>query len=174
LVSLSTMIRLEVPHINVLSKIDLIESYGKLKFDISYYCEVQNLSYLFNKNEKDNKFVKMNKLLSEIVDDFSLVSFQTLNINDKNNLYNLLKIIDKSNGYIYGSLENNNSSILDVIESEFFNDYDNIRDNYLKNDNDEFENDYDIGNKYENDENENENDIDKIENEYENDEIENK
>jgi len=33
-VSLSTMIRLELPHVNVLSKIDLIESYGKLNFDI--------------------------------------------------------------------------------------------------------------------------------------------
>ena len=30
LLSLSTMIHLELPHINVLSKIDLIENYGKL------------------------------------------------------------------------------------------------------------------------------------------------
>lgn len=30
LLSLSTMIHLELPHVNVLSKIDLIESYGKL------------------------------------------------------------------------------------------------------------------------------------------------
>lgn len=30
LLSLSTMLHLELPHINVLSKIDLIESYGKL------------------------------------------------------------------------------------------------------------------------------------------------
>lgn len=30
LLSLSTMLHLELPHINVLSKIDLIENYGKL------------------------------------------------------------------------------------------------------------------------------------------------
>ena len=30
LLSLSTMLHLELPHINVLSKIDLIESYGRL------------------------------------------------------------------------------------------------------------------------------------------------
>ena len=30
LLTLSTMLHLELPHINVLSKIDLIESYGKL------------------------------------------------------------------------------------------------------------------------------------------------
>lgn len=30
LLSLSTMLHLELPHVNVLSKIDLIENYGKL------------------------------------------------------------------------------------------------------------------------------------------------
>ena len=30
LLSLSTMLHLELPHINVLSKIDLVEKYGKL------------------------------------------------------------------------------------------------------------------------------------------------
>lgn len=30
ILSLSTMLHLELPHVNVLSKIDLIESYGKL------------------------------------------------------------------------------------------------------------------------------------------------
>ncbi len=30
LLSLSTLLHLELPHVNVLSKIDLIESYGKL------------------------------------------------------------------------------------------------------------------------------------------------
>lgn len=30
LLSLSTMLHLELPHINVLSKIDLVESYGRL------------------------------------------------------------------------------------------------------------------------------------------------
>lgn len=30
LLSLSTMLHLELPHVNVLSKIDLIESYGRL------------------------------------------------------------------------------------------------------------------------------------------------
>lgn len=33
LLSLKTMIQLELPHVNVLSKIDLVESYGKLGKD---------------------------------------------------------------------------------------------------------------------------------------------
>lgn len=35
LLSLSTMLHLELPHVNVLSKIDLIESYGKLGVDLA-------------------------------------------------------------------------------------------------------------------------------------------
>jgi len=38
LLSLSTMLHMELPHINVLSKIDLIESYGKLGAVITFAC----------------------------------------------------------------------------------------------------------------------------------------
>eukprot|EP01080_Neovahlkampfia_damariscottae_P007186 gene7186-11498_t len=83
-VSLSTMIRLELPHVNVLSKIDLIESYGKLNFDIEYYTEAQNLSYLVDEIKTDHpKFLKLNEVISEFIEDFSLLSFSTLNIQDK-------------------------------------------------------------------------------------------
>jgi hypothetical protein len=42
LLSLSTMLHLELPHINVLSKIDLIESYGKLGAVITFRCQGLN------------------------------------------------------------------------------------------------------------------------------------
>ena len=38
--SLSTMLHLELPHINLLSKVDLIEQYGKLRFNLDFYTEV--------------------------------------------------------------------------------------------------------------------------------------
>lgn len=40
LLSLSTMMHLELPHINLLSKIDLIEQYGELQFNLDFYTEV--------------------------------------------------------------------------------------------------------------------------------------
>ena len=40
LTSLSTMLHLELPHVNLLSKADLIMSYGELDFDLSFYLEV--------------------------------------------------------------------------------------------------------------------------------------
>ena len=39
LTSLNSMMRIELPHINILSKADLIEKYGKLDFDIDFYTE---------------------------------------------------------------------------------------------------------------------------------------
>lgn len=36
--SLSTMIQLELPHVNVFSKVDLIEKYGKLGMNKAYLC----------------------------------------------------------------------------------------------------------------------------------------
>ena len=41
LLSLSTMLHLELPHVNLLSKIDLIQQYGKLHFNLDFYTEVR-------------------------------------------------------------------------------------------------------------------------------------
>ena len=83
LLSLRTMLQLELPHINVLSKIDLIASYGDLPFNLDFYTEVQDLHYLQYELEKDprtwtGKFTALNKAICEIIEDFGLVGFQTL------------------------------------------------------------------------------------------------
>ncbi|KAF5958343.1 hypothetical protein HYC85_005568 [Camellia sinensis] len=44
ILSLSTMLHLELPHINVLSKIDLIESYGKLDVDVVMISSINNIT----------------------------------------------------------------------------------------------------------------------------------
>ncbi|KAJ6321025.1 hypothetical protein OIU76_006363 [Salix suchowensis] len=108
LLSLSTMIHLELPHINVLSKIDLIESYGKLAFNLDFYTDVQDLSYLQHHLDQDPRAAKYRKLTKElcnVVQDFSLVDFTTLDIQDKESVGNLVKLIDRTNGYIFAGLE---------------------------------------------------------------------
>jgi hypothetical protein len=77
------MLQLELPHINVLSKIDLITTYGDLPFNLDYYTEVQDLEYLQYELEKDprtgrGRFVQLNKAICDIVEDFGLVAFHTL------------------------------------------------------------------------------------------------
>uniref|UniRef100_A0A453FDT6 GPN-loop GTPase 2 n=1 Tax=Aegilops tauschii subsp. strangulata TaxID=200361 RepID=A0A453FDT6_AEGTS len=108
LLSLSTMLHLELPHINVLSKIDLIENYGNLAFNLDFYTDVQDLSYLqyhLDQDPRSAKYRKLTKELCDVIDDFSLVNFSTLDIQDKESVGNLVKLIDKSNGYIFSSID---------------------------------------------------------------------
>jgi len=73
--------QLELPHINVLSKIDLLSSYGELLFDLRYYTEVQDLSYLLdnlNQQSRTDKFKALNKAMVELVEEYGLVGFETL------------------------------------------------------------------------------------------------
>ena len=48
LTSLATMLQMELPHVNVLSKADLMEKHGKLNFGVDFYTEVLDLSYLLD------------------------------------------------------------------------------------------------------------------------------
>ena len=43
LLSLGSMLHLELPHVNVLSKADLVEAYGELRFNLDFYTEVSIL-----------------------------------------------------------------------------------------------------------------------------------
>ncbi|WRT67080.1 uncharacterized protein IL334_004046 [Kwoniella shivajii] len=104
LLALRAMLQLEMPHVNVLSKIDLLSTYGELPFDLSYYTEVQDLSYLLARLDSEPraaKFGKLNKAMVELVDDFGLVGFETLAVEDKSSMLNLVRLVDKMTGYIF-------------------------------------------------------------------------
>ncbi|GMN34915.1 hypothetical protein TIFTF001_004980 [Ficus carica] len=108
LLSLSTMLHMELPHVNVLSKIDLIENYGKLAFNLDFYTDVQDLSYLqhhLDQDPRSAKYRKLTKELCDVIEDYSLVNFSTLDIQDKESVGNLVKLIDKCNGYIFAGIE---------------------------------------------------------------------
>lgn len=139
LTSLATMIKLELPHVNVLSKIDLIESMGELgaysciaqpglrltlsipDFNLEFYTDVLDLEELVEELDEDphtRHMQRLNRAIAGLVRDYSLVSFNTLNIQDKHSVYELMKVIDKSNGYVYGALSECNESIMAVAHSE--------------------------------------------------------
>eukprot|EP00049_Salpingoeca_infusionum_P001143 m.45558 g.45558 ORF g.45558 m.45558 type:complete len:322 (+) comp10887_c0_seq1:1115-2080(+) len=104
LVSLSTMMQLELPHVNVLSKIDLVEAYGKLQFNLDFYTDVLDLSYLLDRLEEDTfttRFKALNAALCELVEDFSLVHFHTLSVKDPPLIAKLQQAIDKATGFLY-------------------------------------------------------------------------
>jgi hypothetical protein len=113
------MLQLELPHINVLSKIDLIERNGKLPFNLEYYTDVLDLSYLINRMEDEGerftrKYCALNKAICELIEDYSLVSFYTLNIEDKESVFNLIKAIDKANGFVFTTYLNETSPNSDL------------------------------------------------------------
>ena len=125
LVSLTTMLKLELPHVNVLSKVDLIEQYGELPFSLDYFTEVLDLSYLCDCLDSSmgpgpgpapagrgcgasrgsaSKYSKLNRAMAELVEDFSLVNFVTCAVEDKESMAGVLRLIDKANGYCFGDL----------------------------------------------------------------------
>lgn len=117
LLALRSMLQLDLPHVNVLSKIDLLKQYGALPFNLDFYTEVQDLTYMFPYIEKESptvlgsKYSKLTEAIAEVVMDFGLVSFEVLAIEDKKSMIRLLETIDKANGYLFGTSEVGGDSV---------------------------------------------------------------
>lgn len=98
-----------MPHVNILSKMDLIEMYGELEFGLEFYTDVLDLSYILprlkatsNPNHPlTKKFAKLNKAIAELVEMYNLVSFIPLDIQNQELIINAVKLVDKANGYVY-------------------------------------------------------------------------
>ena len=133
------MVQLEMPHINVLSKIDLMEQFGALPFNLEFFTDLQSLDRLLpyldgapdaaatdQKEEISGeggvgsgtsnlptaahaefraRRRRLHAACCELIDDFGLVSFETLNIQDAASVGRVLSKIDKSNGYVFGASE---------------------------------------------------------------------
>ena len=80
------LLSLELPHINILSKVDLIEKYGKLDFGIDFYTEVLDLEYLVDRMPDEPftaKHKKLTKAITDLVQDYGLVNFIPLSVDSK-------------------------------------------------------------------------------------------
>lgn len=111
LLTLNSMLHMELPTVNVLSKIDSIEKYGTLAMGLDYYTEVMDLEYLLDTLEDvpvSKKFRKLHKTIADVVMDYSLVSFIPVSVEVHSTLMNVMKRIDQANGYVYGSGEERN------------------------------------------------------------------
>jgi GTPase SAR1 family protein len=108
LMSLSTMLQLELPHVNVLSKIDLVENAeGDLPLDLDVFTEMADIGEILavlNDGEGSARFRRLNAALCELVDDFGLVSYHVLNIQSKESVARVIAAADSANGFAYGTL----------------------------------------------------------------------
>ncbi|KAK8831542.1 hypothetical protein WA577_000626 [Blastocystis sp. JDR] len=137
LTSLVTMINLELPSVNILSKIDLISKYGDVEYDLDYYTELPDMTRMLYGVDRKNRnldksvpddedacdeevFVKQAKdpfqqryrklywMLCDIIDDYGLLSYLPLDIQSPTSVQKIVDTIDKANGYsIFESVNQN-------------------------------------------------------------------
>eukprot|EP01065_Artemidia_motanka_P013563 TRINITY_DN17567_c0_g3_i1.p1 TRINITY_DN17567_c0_g3~~TRINITY_DN17567_c0_g3_i1.p1 ORF type:complete len:301 (+),score=89.38 TRINITY_DN17567_c0_g3_i1:285-1187(+) len=101
--SLVSMLQLELPHINVLTKVDLLQTYD-MDFNLDYLVESGDLSQLTAATSEGpqgvpERYRKLTEALSELVEDFPHVSFSTLAVDDAEKMRSLLELVDTANGY---------------------------------------------------------------------------
>lgn len=109
MLSLSAMLKIGLPHINLLTKTDLLKKHmDKLQFGIDFYTEVLDLNYLLESLESDSftsKYNKLNAAFVSIIEDYSLVTFQLVNMNSEESLVKVKHSVDKANGYVFQAEE---------------------------------------------------------------------
>ena len=127
------MLQLDLTQINVLTKIDNLNKYPPLPFNLDFYTEVQDLDYLvpFLESEspvfKTGKFEALNEAIVRLVEDFGLVGYETLAVEDKKSMMALLRTIDRAGGYAFGGAEGAGDSVWQVAMREGVPDMD-VRD----------------------------------------------
>ena len=99
-IALCTMINLEVPHVNVLSKMDLLSPSARRHLDAFLHPDTRELtSEAKTQAGFGGKFAGLTSALGRVLDDYSLVKFFPLDPNDEENVGDLLVTIDNTIQY---------------------------------------------------------------------------
>lgn len=98
LCTLSTMINLDIPFFNILTKTDCLSTQAKKKLDD--YLEPET-DYLLMEESSWNtawskKYQKLTKSLAQVIDDYSLVKFITMNMYEEESLNDILFAVDNA------------------------------------------------------------------------------
>jgi hypothetical protein len=108
---------MEMPHVNVLTKIDKVSSYDELPFNLNYYTDVDDLSYLTPYLESESpalrsdKFGKLNEAIANMIESYGLVRYEVLAVENKKSMMHLLRVIDRAGGYVFGGAEGANDTV---------------------------------------------------------------
>ncbi|XP_053693668.1 GPN-loop GTPase 3 [Sabethes cyaneus] len=93
--ALSVMVNMELPHVNILSKMDLLSKTSKGQLDKYLEPDPQALlGEVTNESSWGRKYRKLSETIGLLIEDFSLVRFTPMNINDEENIADLLLMID--------------------------------------------------------------------------------
>ncbi|XP_045172422.1 GPN-loop GTPase 3-like [Mercenaria mercenaria] len=95
LTALSTMVNLETPHVNVMTKLDLLSKKDKKELDRYLEPSMQGLLFEEFEDEKfSKKFKKLNAAIASMIDDYSLVKFLPLDQSDEDSINDILLQVD--------------------------------------------------------------------------------
>ncbi|EPQ28430.1 uncharacterized protein PFL1_04256 [Pseudozyma flocculosa PF-1] len=105
--AMSAMINLEVPHLNILSKMDLVErgetgeeAKAGRRREMERYLDPDPLLLAGEVNAKTNpKFHSLNQALVQLIEDFSMVSFMPLDVTSEESVGSILSHIDNAIQY---------------------------------------------------------------------------
>jgi GPN-loop GTPase len=93
--ALSVMANIELPHLNVLSKMDLLSKSARTQMDKFLEPDAGALlAEVASDSAWGRKYYRLSKAIGGLIEDFSLVRFQPLNINDEESISDLLLTID--------------------------------------------------------------------------------
>lgn len=117
LLSLRAMLQMDMPHINVFSKIDKISTYDPLPYNLDYYTDVDDLSRLqpvLESEARNAKYSRLTDAIAGMIESYSLVRYEVLAVENKRSMMHLLRVIDRAGGYVFGGAEGANDSIWQV------------------------------------------------------------
>jgi hypothetical protein len=108
---------MDMPHINILSKIDKVADYDELPFNLDYYTDVDDLTYLTPHLETESpalrseKFGKLNEAIANLIESYGLVRYEVLAVENKKSMMHILRVIDRAGGYVFGGAEGANDTV---------------------------------------------------------------
>ncbi|KAK8720315.1 hypothetical protein OTU49_013418, partial [Cherax quadricarinatus] len=89
--ALATMVQLEVPHTNVLTKMDLLNKAAQQHLEMFLVPEVRQLLHSQHATSKFNKkHHKLTRALGRVLDEYSLVHYVPLSIKKEDSLMDVL------------------------------------------------------------------------------------
>ena len=97
LAALSAMVNLELPHINVLSKVDLLNR--EAKDNIDKFTDPNAVALSHETTLSGEKFKKLNRAVAALLDDYSLVQFVPLDPTDEDCVALVLLQVDGAMHY---------------------------------------------------------------------------
>lgn len=99
LAALSVMINLEIPHINILSKMDLLSKSARKRLDNYIDPDPDSLLADTEGDPWNERYRSLTESLGRIITDYSLVRFLPLNIKDEESIADIKLTIDNTIQY---------------------------------------------------------------------------